>query len=313
MERYFFHLRYNIAILVFLFIASWNSLQASHIPGKFKPFRVLVIIGDQWEDPASYMVGNAISNTLNIAAIPKLTSPSDFHLLTIVLKSWGVPFDVIRLDQQILDRYMFLDMYNKPIYGSIIWNVNKTDQLMPQDYSIVSEMVEEYGISLIALSDHISQPEIQNIVGIKYTNVWEGSPSITANGKHFITEGLSSPFLVDNGTNVNVERRQVEVSESVVTIVEQGKYPQVTLKDYPSGSKVVWMGNDNNYLFYFQNLRTLLRKAITWTIGYNLYKTWGNDIIMILDDPGGASSVWLKSWHYPQLSEEIIEKYLIDP
>ena len=184
---------------------------------------------------------------------------------------------------------------------------------MPQDYSIVAEMVKEYGIGLIALSNHISQPEILNVLGLKYTGIRENNAALKVNGKHFMTEDLSSPFLVDSGTNANMERQQVEILEGTVTIVEQGSSPQVTVKEYPSGGYVVWIGNDYDYMFYFQSLRTLLRRAITWTIGYNLYKTWDNDILMIMDDPGGASSVWLKSWHYPQPSEEIIEKYLINP
>ena len=307
-----FNLRHLMALHVLLFVASWNVFSADHIPGKLKPFRVLVIIGDQWEDPASYMVGKAnldISGT----AYPRVIEESDFHHIAIVLKSWGIPFDVVRLDQQLLDQYMFLDMYNKPRYGTIIWDVNQTDKLMPQDYSIVAEMVKEYGIGLIALSDHISQPEIQNVLGLEYTGIRENNAALKVNGKHFMTEGLSSPFLVDSGTNANMERQQVEVSDGAVTIVEQGSSPQVTVKEYPSGGYVVWIGNDYDYMFYFQSLRTLLRRAITWTIGYNLYKTWDNDILMIMDDPGGASSVWLKSWHYPQPSEEIIEKYLINP
>ncbi|MCH7659009.1 MAG: hypothetical protein IIB05_11920, partial [Bacteroidetes bacterium] len=54
-------------------------------------------------------------------------------------------------------------------------------------------------------------------------------------------------------------------------------------------------------MFRFQDIRTLLRRAITWTIGYNLYKTWDKDIIMIMDDPGTAQHAWLEHWRYPAL------------
>jgi len=246
-------------------------------------------------------------------ATPEVTGACDFHHLSILLKSWGIPFDIVRLDQQLLDRYMFLDMLNKPKYGTVIWDVNQTDKLMPQDYSIVSEMVKEYGIGLIAISDRISQPEIQATLGLKYIGSWESNTLLSVKNKHFITEGLSSPFLIDSGIVGHIQRQQVEMLNGTVPIIEQGPYPQVTLKDYPSGGHVVWIGNDHNYLFYYQGLRTILRRAITWTIGYNIYKTWDNDLIMIMDDPGGASNNWLEHWHYPVLSEEIIEKYLIKP
>ncbi len=246
-------------------------------------------------------------------ATPDVQGNNDFHHLAVLLKSWAIPFDIVRLDQQILDRYMFLDMYNRPKYGTIIWDVNQSDKILDQDYSIVSEIVKESGVGLIAISDRISQTEIQSVLGIKYIGSWESNSQLISKDDHFITRGLSSPFQIDSGTIAHMQRQQVELLDGTTAIVEQGSYPQVTIKENPSGSHMVWIGNDHNYLFYFQDMRTLLRRAITWTIGYNIYKTWDNDIIMIMDDPGGASNTWLEHWHYPVLSEEIIEKYLINP
>lgn len=310
-----FNLKQILALLMLLIVASWNALSADHIPGKLKPFRVLVIIGDQWEDQASYMVDlpKPTGEYSGYDATPEVNGDCDFHHLTILLKAWGIPFDVVRLDQQFLDRYMFLDMNNKPKFGTIIWDVNLTDKLLHPDYSIVSEMVKEYGIGLIALADRIHQPEIQALLGIKYTGSWESNSSLNVKNKHFITDGISSPFVIDSGIIAHIQRQQAEVLNGTITIVEQGSYPQVTVKEYPSGGHVVWIGNDHNYLFYFQGMRTLLRRAITWTLGYNLYKTWDNDLIMIMDDPGGAQSSWLEHWHYPVLTEDIIEKYLVKP
>ena len=128
-----------------------------------------------------------------------------------------------------------------------------------------------------------------------------------------MTEGLSSSFKIDSGIIEHMQRQQVEVLKGTTTLVEQGTYPQVTVKEYPSGGHVVWIGNDHNWLFFFQNMSTLIRRAITWTIGYNIYKTWENDLVMIMDDPGGAQSSWLEHWHYPILSEDIIDKFLIKP
>ena len=47
----------QILVLIVILLASFSSVFcADHTAGKLKPFRVLVIIGDQWQDPASYMV-----------------------------------------------------------------------------------------------------------------------------------------------------------------------------------------------------------------------------------------------------------------
>jgi hypothetical protein len=290
-------------------------------PGQaMRPFRVLVIIGDQWEDPASYMVSRPepTGDYSGYFTYPEVAGPHDFHQLMILLKSWGIPYDVVRLDQQFLDRHMFLDMQGKPMYGTIIWDVNQSEKLLHPDCSIMQEMVEDHGIGLIALSDRIRQDEIQSLLGLHYVGSWESSADMETAGEHFITEGLESPFKVDEATGdifygSHFKRHRVEVLEGTEILAIQGDYPQATAKTYESGGRAVWIGNDHNNMFKYQDIRTLLRRSITWTIGYNLYKTWDNDIIMIMDDPGGAQNAWLEHWQYPTLTEDMIEKYLIKP
>ncbi|MCK4345126.1 MAG: hypothetical protein KAX05_07545 [Bacteroidales bacterium] len=316
-----FKLGVFLTISVLIFITEINAFSKDPETALFKPFRVLVIIGDQWEDPASYMVTKSepTGEYSGYYNRPEVTGPVDFFHLMVLLKSWAIPFDVIRLDQQFLDRYIFLDIYGKPKYGTIIWDVNKSDELLHPDYSIIREMVQDYGIGIIALSNRIFPPEIQSVLGLKYIDCWESNKEMEVVSDHFLTKGLNSPFKVDvdispnNGSGVHMKRQQVEVLDGTVTLVKQGSYPQATTKVLTSGAHAVWIGNDHNNMFYFQDIRTLLRRAITWTIGYNLYKTWENDLIMIMDDPGGAQSVYLEHWHYPELTEDVIEKYLIKP
>jgi hypothetical protein len=285
-----------------------------------RPFRVMVVIGDQWEDPASYMVSRPqpTGEYSGYFTYPEVAGPHDFHQLTIMLKSWGIPFDIIRLDQQFLDRYMFLDMQGKPMYGTIVWDVNQSEKLLHPDYSIIREMVEQYGIGLIALSDRILQPEIQSLLGLKYVGSWESNAEMSPAGDHFLTAGLSSVFMPDEATSdifygSHFKRHRVEVLEGTRVVAVQGDYPQATARTYDSGARTVWIGMDHNNMFKFQDVRTMLRRSITWTIGYSLYKSWERDIIMIMDDPGGAQNAWLEHWQYPTLTEEVIEKYLIRP
>jgi hypothetical protein len=290
-------------------------IAAEPVPAKIKPFRVLLIIGDQWEDPAGYLVEmpKSLESYSGYEAQPAVQGACDFHHLVVLLKSWAIPFDVIRLDQQILDRYMFLDIHDQPKYGTILWDVNVGKKQMPADFSIVSEMVNTFGMGLIAVSDRISQPEIQTLLGLKYTGSWESNENMVSSGSHFLTRGIDSPFVVDSGVVAHMQRQQVELLNGTVSVVNQGPFPQATARELPSGGRTVWIGNDFNTMFSFQGVRTLLRRAITWTIGYNLYKTWENDVIMIMDDPGGASNAWLRHWHYAGLSETVIKDYLITP
>ena len=223
-----------------------------------RPFRVLVVIGDQWEDPASYMVDRPepTGEYSGYFTYPEVSGPHDFHQLMILLKSWGIPYDVIRLDQQFLDRHMFLDMLGRPMYGTIIWDVNQSEKLLHPDYSIVKEMVEDHGIGLIALSDRILQAEIQSVLGFKYIGSWESNAEMTPAGKHFLTEGLASIFKPDVGsTDVfygsHFKRHRVEVLEGTEILAMQGDYPQATAKTYESGGRAVWIGNDHNTMFNF--------------------------------------------------------------
>ncbi len=282
---------------------------------QLNPFRVAVVIGDQWKDSSSYMIAmpEPTGEFSGYEAKPEVQGDTDFHHLVVLLKSWAIPFDIIRLDQQFLNRNMFLNMYGKPKYGAVIWDVNQSENLLQPDYSVITEMVEDYGIGLIALSNRILQPEIQSLLGLQYKGSWESITKMDVKTDHFLTRELNPTFEIDSGYDGHKQRIKVEILNNAKVIVEQGGYPQITINELNSGARNVWIGSDHNYMFYFQDIRKLMRSAITWTIGYNLFKTYENDIIMIMDDPGGSQNTYLEHWHHPELTEEVIDKYLIKP
>ena len=61
-----------------------------------KPYRVLVIIGDQWDDPGSYVI-----DARSRFGGRTRQSAKDFLDVITMLKIWGIPFDILRLDQQL--------------------------------------------------------------------------------------------------------------------------------------------------------------------------------------------------------------------
>ncbi len=115
--------RFYLVVLTCLLLVAAETQAA-------KPFRVLVVIGDQWKDPASFMVERAAptGEYSGYFKYPEVYGENDFHQLMILMKSWGIPFDVVRLDQQFLQESMFTDMYGDPMYGTIIWDVNQGEQ-----------------------------------------------------------------------------------------------------------------------------------------------------------------------------------------
>jgi len=273
------------------------------------PYRVALVIGDQWDDPMSFVVhhkpagrGGAYADTLS----------SDFSSIVILLKNWCIPFDIIRLDQEFMDINRFVGPDGEPKVGCILWDVPASDKLQPQRYEVIRQAVDEYGIGLIALGDRLQQPVIAELLGLKYIGSWQTSDDLVHEGEHFITESLPNP-LDDSDNPVSHKRRvHVEVA-GAEPIVKQGKYAQVTVRERPGGARCVWIGSDIGRIFSYQSCRTLLRRAITWTIGYSLFKTWENKAIMVMDDPGTAQCAWLEHWHYGTLTEEQIEEHLIKP
>ena len=108
-----------------------------------KPYRVLIVISDQWKDPRSFLVSGG----------------GEFQTLVTMFKSWGIPFDILRLDQTLMDPSHFADFAGKARYGAILWDV--PGEVSPADQALVSDAVQKLHISLIAIGDRVRQPAIQ--------------------------------------------------------------------------------------------------------------------------------------------------------
>src|SRR5512132_452660 len=62
------------------------------------PYRFLLVISNQWKDPASYLIEGG----------------GEFQVIATLLKIWGLPFEILRLDQQRLNRYHLIDRERPP-------------------------------------------------------------------------------------------------------------------------------------------------------------------------------------------------------
>src|SRR6476660_3006997 len=95
--------------ILFLACAALGSILAraatENAPGPL-PYRFLVVIGNQWSDPSSEVI----------------VGGSEFSMICALLKSWGLPFDIHRLDQQRFDAYHLLDRNGRPRHGAILWS-----------------------------------------------------------------------------------------------------------------------------------------------------------------------------------------------
>lgn len=261
---------------------------------EIKPFRVLLVISDQWNDPRSFLVSGG----------------GEFQTMVTLFKSWGIPFDILRLDQTIMDPSHFADFHGRPRYGAIIWDA--PNPISASDAALLREAVEKLHISLITIGNRIQQPEIQRLLGIRYKAEHMHSSHPTVEGQSFVLRGLNPDLHEQGPAAVAMGRVQVELAEAQ-PLAKAAGMPQITERELPNDTRAIWIGGDVDQMLLYQPIRTALRRAITEAIGYSLVKTWTKDIVLTMDDLGNAQNAWLEHWHYPALSQEEIRRYLIEP
>lgn len=275
-----------------------------------KPYRVLLIIGDQWRDPNSFVISCKWNIPFDYSS--GKGDDCEFEQIAALLKSWCIPFDILRLDENDLKIEDFLNEEMKPKYGCILWDADQS-KLGNRDYPVLEQAVADYGISLIAISNKIKEPVICKLLGLEYLATHSHSSRIEVSADHFITREMTGATIPKNKIFPYQKRVQVKLTDALALAV-QGKFPQITVKNISKDTKAVWIGGDYSIMFdWYPEMRELLRLAITWCIGYSIYKTYPDTVIIVMDDPGSAQNAYLEHWHYPTLSKTQIMERLILP
>ncbi len=301
--------------LVLLLAANTSDVIASEADRvAAKPYRVLVVIGDQWGDPGSYNIDGQSRYSEQ-----SRESAKDFRDVITMLKIWGIPFDVLRLDQQRLQINRFLNGVAQPNYSCLIWMADPGSlEKLSANYQTLRRVVLEYGISLIALFDHVAAPELSELVGVNYQDVSGRPPKstnagLTISGEHFITAGKV-------GTVVNAEKQpqlrivRCTARPGTVVLGTIGEYPQVTVRDISDETKIVWIGGGRDWFGKSDAMRQLFRRAMVYSIGYGLFNdNFENALIFVMDDMGASEHAYSLRWHYPTPPKEDIVKYLVEP
>jgi hypothetical protein len=275
-------------VWVLLFLSAYGSAQT-------KPYRVLLVISDQWKDPRSFLVSGG----------------GEFQTIVALFKSWGIPFDILRLDQTIMDPNRFTDFDGHARYGAILWDV-PGNSLSSSDQALVTEAVEKLHISLIAVGDRVQQPEIQRLLGIRYKGDYMHSSHQIVKGESFLLRGLGPDLRGQGPDIIAMHRVQIELA-GAQAFATSGGMPEITERQISDDTRAIWIGGDIEKMLLYQQLRTALRRAVTEAIGYALVKTWTNDVVLYMDDFGAAQNAWSEHWHYPALTQEQIRRYLIEP
>ena len=277
--------------LALLLVALVPKMSAAQL----KPYRVLFVISDQWKDPRSFLVSGG----------------GEFQTIVTMFKSWGIPFDILRLDQTQMDPNHFRDFSGHARYGAILWDV-PDESISEGDQAIVTDAVQKLHISLIAIGDRIRQPVIQQLLGIRYKNEHMNGAHPIQTAPSFVLRGLAADLHQQGPDLISMRRVQVDVTGAKI-LADAGGSPQVTENEISDDTRAIWIGGDIDQMLLYQPLRTALRRAVTEAIGYSLTKSWSKTIVLTMDDMGNAQNAWLEHWHYPALTAEQIRHSLIEP
>jgi hypothetical protein len=287
--------RHACALLLILVIIA--LFETSALGQSVKPYRVLLVVSDQWKDPRSFLVANG----------------REFQTIVTLFKSWGIPFDILRLDQQVMDPNHFTDMHDKPRYGAILWDADTTGNILTQDFGVLAEAVGKNGISFIAIGDRIGEKSVQDLLGIRYGGEQLDNSHVKVSAESsFLLRGLNRDLEM-GGPRLPVKERVQVISERAQVLATQGGMAAITERELNQDTRTIWIGGDVQQMLHFPALRAVLRRAITEAIGFTLEKTWTDHVILTMDDMGNAQNSWLGSWHYPELTQEQIRKHLIEP
>ncbi len=261
------------------------------------PYRFLLVTGDQWVDDTSTLI----------------TPPGDFQLLAALLKTWGLPFDVLRLDQQVLDRYHMLDRDGRPRHGVILWDADPA-LLASKDLGLVEELVAQ-GVGFVILGDSVAAPELASLAGLRYLSEYKSNDAVRFLKEHFVTRGLTArgkELLAGSGYSLGGAK---VTPDGATLLAARGTQPFLAVREPPGGGRVVWLGLDRSSAAQLQNqlVRDLLKRCLVWSQGYALYAEYARAIILFMDDMGTSDKTALSYWHYRTPTEEEIRKGLIEP
>jgi hypothetical protein len=296
MNRFFSSMsRLAAGFVLAVFCLSLASQAASERPPL--PYRFLLVISNQWKDPASILVEGG----------------GEFQAVTSLLKTWGLPFDILRLDQQPLDRYHLIDREGHPLYGTIIFDPDPAG-LEGKDLGFLPALVKDFGVNMVVLGDAISAPEAAALAGLEYVSEYRLGDGMTFAGEHFITRGLAGrekELLQGAGWEISGSKI---VPKDATVLAKRAHLPFLTAREIPGGGRVAWLGvHRGSVQIAKQITRDLFKRSLVWTQGYALYAEYPKSMILFMDDFGTSDRSYLPYWHYKTLDEHDIRKGLIEP
>ncbi len=257
------------------------------------PYRFLLVIGDQWKDPSSFVIDQQ----------------DDFQTLAALLTTWGLPFDILRLDQQRLDYHLF-DRDERPRYGTLVWDAGW--RAADQDrIELLGELVRKHGVNLVVLGDSVAAPVIQELARVEYVSEFRLGDGLSIDKDHFLTRGLKEREGEFHSSGNPLPGSKV-IARGATVLARRGPLPFLTVN--VPGGRVVWIGLERTPAQLLKPIaRDLLKRSLVWAQGYALYAEYPRNLLLLMDDMGTSDRTFLPYWDYRTLYENDIRQGLIVP
>jgi hypothetical protein len=225
--------------------------------------------------------------------------------LSILLKSWCIPYDIVNLNCEILNSYYFVDYKLSPKYGAIIW-IAGIDKDYPFEFiEPLNRAVKQFNIPLIIMGNTVWHHILQELCGLEIMGQTKCKEPIQIKKKNPIIKQITETPPVYNTLPL------IKISNCQV-LVAQGGNPLLTLRII-NNTQVYWIFTDMYHFLEEEFERDWLKNLLLQCKGYLVYKNWTNYVLMRMDDPGSIQCAWDKNWHYPTLTREQINLHLITP
>jgi len=271
-------------------------LAASFLPAADLPYRFLLVISDQWQDPSSSIIEGG----------------QEFNIAAALLKTWGIPFDIIRLDQQRLDQYHLLERDGTSRYGTIVCATGPTT-LKAKGVELLPVLVRQFGVNLVVLSDSVAWPELAGLTGIEYVSENRLSDPLTVRQAHFLTREMAGrePELLRSNY---VQPGYKVTANSSTVLLSRGEVPFLAVRESAGSGRVVWLGaHRGSSQLGRQLLRDLFKRSLVWAQGYALYAEYPRSVLIEMHDNGNSEKTMSPFWHLRTLSEEQFRASIIEP
>jgi len=292
--RLFSAARGPLAILILLF-GAWpvSGMQQASSQWPLKPYRVLLVV-DKWEDTTSQLI----------------TSEQDsFQPVAALLKAWSVPFEILRLDQQILGNSRLFERTGTVRYGTVLWLADSSSYATKNVAAL--EEAAKGGTSVLVLASRCLDPALERILGLGFKEPYSSTSPLEIGAAHFITEGLHQRTSSGEfDSRLSLESRTSQV------LISQQKYPVLAVRQVDENTSAIWMGVPHlKDVIGSSYWRGLLFRSLVWSLGYLVTPDadYSHQFVLALDDWGTADKGFLSYWRYPTLSEAVVREHLIEP